>query len=180
MKSSTTEPMPLSTERLVIRRYGLDDRQDYFEIFSNPNIAKYDEFEPIDYLTATKDIQEILEWYRTDHNEQSYTVELVSEKKSIGCLYHKIEENGELYIGYHFNENYHGKGYAQEAVSAYVFWLLEQTPYQICAACDPENKSSIRLLEKVGFSFYEKRLIESEHHGPAYELVYKFFRVKLT
>lgn len=153
MRSSTVDTLPLSTERLEIRRYRLDDRQDYFEIFSNPNIAKYDEFEPIDLPTATENIKEILEWYKTDFHEQSFAVELKTEKKGIGCMYHKIDESGNIYIGYHFNEKYHGKGYAQEAVLAYVYWLLDQTSGNILAVCDAENESSIRLLQKCGFVF---------------------------
>ena len=172
--SSFVDTLPLATERLVVRRYSSADRQDYFEIFSNPNISKYDEFEPIDLPTAAKDIQEILDWYENGSPEQSFAVELPATHKAIGCLYHKVKKNADIYIGYHFNEYFHGKGYAAESVAAYVFWLLDQTTGHVMAVSDPENSSSIALLKKIGFEFVKNKISKSKDGKITKESIFRF------
>ena len=172
--SSLVDTLPMATERLVVRRYSLDDRQDYYDIFGNPNISKYDEFDPIDLPTATKDIKEILKWYENGSPEQSFAVELPSISKAIGCLYHKIKKNSDIYIGYHFNESFHGKGYASESVTAYVYWLLEQTSGNIMAITDPENMSSIHLLKKIGFEFVKNKISKNKKNQIIKESIFRF------
>lgn len=173
MKSSCLlESLPLTTERLVIRRYTLGDIQDYFEIFGNPNISKYDEFEPIDIAAAEANIYEILDWYKNSFHEQSFAVELPATKKAIGCLYYIITEKSEICIGYHFHESYHGKGYAAESVKAYVDWLSDQAEGQIIAISDPENISSIKLLEKIGFEFVRQQVVKNKLNKIVEERVY--------
>lgn len=172
--TSFVDTLPLATERLVIRRYRLDDRQDYFEIFGNPNISKFDDFDPIDLPTATINIQEILDWYDNGSPEQSFAVELPTIKKAIGCLYHKIRKNADIYIGFHFNESFQGKGFASESVAAYVFWLLEQTSGNIMAITDLENSSSIQLLKKIGFEFVKNKSIKNKNNQVIKESVFRF------
>lgn len=172
--TNLVDTLPFSTKRLVIRRYSLDDRQDYFEIFGNPNISKYDEFDPIDLPTATINIQEILDWYENGSPEQSYAVELPTAKKAIGCLYHKANKNGDIFIGYHFNEAFHGNGYAAESVAAYTYWLLEQTSGNVMAISDPENISSINLLKKIGFEFVKNKVTKNKDNQVIKESIFRF------
>ena len=172
--TSFVDTLPMATERLVVRRYRLDDRQDYFEIFGNPNISKYDDFDPIDLPTATINIQEILDWYENGSPEQSFAVELPSVKKAIGCLYHKVKKNSDIYIGYHFNEDFHGKGYAAESVAAYAYWLLEQTTGNIMAISDQDNINSINLLKKIGFEFVKNKITKTKNNQVLKESIFRF------
>lgn len=172
--SSLVTSLPLTTERLVIRRYTLDDRQDYFEIFGNPTISKYDDFDPIDLSTASINIQEILDWYENGSPEQSFAVELPSIKKAIGCLYQITKKNSDIYIGFHFNESFQGKGYASESIAAYVYLLLEQTSGNIMALTDPENISSINLLKKIGFDFVKNKVTKNKKNQVIKESVFRF------
>ena len=172
--TSIVDTLPMATERLVVRKYRLDDRQDYFEIFGNPSISKYDDFDPIDLPTATVNIQEILNWYENGSPEQSYAVELPTIKKAIGCLYHKTKRNNDIYIGFHFNESFQGKGFASESVAAYVYWLLVQTSGNIMAITDPENTSSIKLLNKIGFEFVKNETVKSKNNQSIKESVFCF------
>lgn len=172
--SSLLDTLPFATDRLVIRRFIFDDRQDYFEIFGNPTISKYDDFDPINLSEAEENILEILKWYENGSAEQSFAIELPGISKTIGCLYHKVKKNADLYIGYHFNESFHGKGYAHESVSAYVYWLLEQTKGKIFAISDPENISSIKLLNKIGFEFVKNQTSKNKDGQTVNEAVFCF------
>ena len=153
--------MKIETERLLIRELEEKDESDYFEIFGNPAISKYDDFTPIKETEAEQNIKDIIEAYKTESSEKEYGVELKSEKKIIGVLYLNLE-NGSWFTGYHFNEKYHGKGYAAEAVSAFLNDLGKRSAREIRAIVDPENRPSIKLLEKLSFELMEQKSREKE------------------
>jgi RimJ/RimL family protein N-acetyltransferase len=110
----------------------------------------YDDFEPISAEDANRNIREIMENYTHDSNEHEYGVELMETKTTIGILYMKEEETRTL-IGYHFNEDFHGKGYAIEAVQNYISWIKSNSEKKIEALVDYKNLPSIKLLKKLGF-----------------------------
>jgi [ribosomal protein S5]-alanine N-acetyltransferase len=154
--------MLLKTSRLVVRNLTDSDHTAYFRIFGNPNIALYDDYAPITQEDAIRNIEEIMTNYGNGHAEQEFAVALSSSNITIGILYMKEEDNRML-VGYHFNEEFHGKGYAVEAVEAFITWMLSITFKSINALVDHNNKPSIRLLEKLGFELV---------HADGDELVY--------
>ena len=55
-------------------------------------------------------------------------------------------------IGYGILEEYQGRGYATEAVEAAVAWAFEQPGVTaVEAEAAPDNRASLRVLEKCGF-----------------------------
>jgi [ribosomal protein S5]-alanine N-acetyltransferase len=141
-----------STFRLHLRKFTPPDARDYFQIFSNPNICKFDDFDPITLDRARADVGKIVANYATEAGESEYAVELKSRRKVIGVLFAK-QEQGSIYVGYHFNEKFHGKGYALEAMTAFIFWLHKNTGREILAVTDTRNERSINLLLNIGFEF---------------------------
>ena len=72
-----------------------------------------------------------------------------------GCLFKGISPNGSTEIGYGISEEYHGRGYAAEAVNAVVEWVLQQ--HIVCsveAETEAGNLASIRVLQKCGFHYH--------------------------
>ncbi|MFC4184039.1 GNAT family N-acetyltransferase [Saccharococcus thermophilus] len=62
------------------------------------------------------------------------------------------DENGVIEIGYGIVPKYEGKGYATEAVRAFVHWLTQCPEVnKVVAECAKENIASKRVLEKAGF-----------------------------
>ncbi len=142
----------IPTERLLIRNLTTSDYTAYFKIFGNPNIALYDDFLPITEEDAVQNINDIIANYESNYHEQEFAVALVPENNTIGILYMRQEE-ARILIGYHFNENYQGKGYAIEAVKAFINWINDNYNVKIEALVDYQNLSSIKLLQKTGFQF---------------------------
>ena len=73
-----------------------------------------------------------------------------------------IEDGWE--IGYHTVKAYAGRGYATEAVSAFLPVMMEKLHLtQVAGICDAQNAASLRVLEKCGF----RRVFEGEgmYHG---------------
>ncbi|HEY3487913.1 MAG TPA: GNAT family N-acetyltransferase [Gammaproteobacteria bacterium] len=143
-----------STFRLHLRKFTLQDARDYFEIFSNPNICRFDDFDPINRDKARADVGKIVADYAAGAGENEYAVELKTRRKVIGVLFAK-EADDAVYVGYHFNEKFHGKGYALEAMSAFIFWLHKHTGREILAVTDTRNERSINLLLNIGFEFVQ-------------------------
>ena len=133
------------TERLVLRGYKEEDLQDLFEYLSDKEVVEYEPYRPLT-LNETK---ENLEW--RIGTDEMIAVELKSFHKMIGNVYMGKREFEALEIGYVFNRNYWGHGYAVESCK----WLIQQAflngIHRIYAECDPRNKNSWKLLETLGF-----------------------------
>ena len=77
-------------------------------------------------------------------------------------------------IGYHVVKEMTGRGYATEAVQAFLPVMMDKLPLtQVAGICDAENVASIRVLEKCGFA----RVYEGEalYHGemkPVVKMIY--------
>jgi len=78
-------------------------------------------------------------------------VVLKATNKLIGNLYLGKREFDALELGYVFNQQYWGQGYAQESCSALIKHAFSAGIHRIYAECDPYNTASWRLLESLGF-----------------------------
>ena len=86
------------------------------------------------------------EWYAI------WMIEL-KDRTHIGELCFKgLSKDGSAEIGYGIAEDYQGRGYATEALSALVDWALKQ-PNVTCvmAETEPSNIASQKVLSKTGF-----------------------------
>ena len=133
------------TERLVLRRYEKEDLQDLFEYLSDKEVVEYEPHKPLT-LDETK---ENLEW--RIGTDEMVAVELKSSHKMIGNVYMGKREFGTLEMGYVFNRNYWGHGYAVESCKALIQQAFLNGIHRIYAECDPQNKRSWELLERLGF-----------------------------
>lgn len=60
-------------------------------------------------------------------------------------------------IGFGFLPDYEGKGFGYESSLAIMDLAKNRFKFnKICAITNPENKSSIHLLEKLGLSFQKR------------------------
>ena len=133
------------TERLILRRYKEEDLQDLFEYVSDKEVVEYEPYKPLT-LNETK---ENLEW--RIGTEEMIAVELKDSHKMIGNVYMGKREFEALEIGYVFNRNYWGHGYALESCKALMQQAFSNGIHRIYAECDPYNKRSWKLLEALGF-----------------------------
>lgn len=137
--------MIAETERLILRRYKKEDLQDLFEYLSDQEVVEYEPYRPLT-LNETK---ENLEW--RIGTEEMIAVELKNSHKMIGNVYLGKREFEALEIGYVFNRNYWGHGYALESCSMLIQQAFSNDIHRIYAECDPRNKSSWKLLEALEF-----------------------------
>ena len=133
------------TERLILRRYKKEDIQDLFEYLSDEEVVKYEPYKPQTF----DEIKENLEW--RIGSDEMIAVELKNSHKMIGNVYMGRRDFEALEMGYIFNRNYWGYGYATESCKALITQAFSNGVHRIYAECDPNNKSSWKLLEALGF-----------------------------
>ena len=136
----------LETERLILRRYKAEDLEDLYEYLSDDEVVRY---EPYKAMTMDE-VKDNLKW-RIETDEM-LAVELKDNHKMIGNVYLGKRDFDSLELGYVFNRRFWGKGYARESCEAVVRYAFLNGSHRIFAECDPNNASSWKLLEAIGFS----------------------------
>lgn len=133
------------TKRLILRRYREADLMDLYEYLSDPEVVKFEPYHPM----TLEEVTENLAWRIS--TEEMIAVELKETGKMIGNVYLGKRDFDSLELGYVFSAAYWGKGYARESCQALVEKAFREGTHRIFAECDPENESSWRLLERLGF-----------------------------
>lgn len=132
-----------TTERLSVRKFVADDFEDLADILTDRDVTY---FEPYETFTKEACIQEAINFSKS---KEFFAV--VLENKVIGKIYFSDKDFGSYEIGYTFNGEYRGKGYAYESVKGmmtYAFSVLGVR--RIFAEINARNTKSIRLIERLG------------------------------
>jgi len=148
----------LETERLVISNFRISDWEALHEMinqYESSEFAAYDQLWP----TSPEEIKKIAEWFASGDSYSS--VYLKDTGRFVGFVslsQEQKEDCREFNIGYIFNFDYHGKGYATEACRAAIGHAFDRLQAQrVHTGTAAVNRASCRLLERLGF----KRTAES-------------------
>ena len=144
----------LTTSRLVLRPLRLSDAAGVFAYRSDPEVARYQIWEPRD----VKDVRCFIEGLQdrepdTPDTWYQLAITLRESKALIGdCgLRFPVNEPNQVEVGITLTRAYQGQGYATEAVKGVLDWLFVSLgKHRIYARVDPRNEASIALLERVG------------------------------
>jgi len=136
----------METERLLIRRFNSDDWQDLFGYLSQEEVVKY---EPYEVFTEEASRNEAV---RRASDGNFWAVCLKDCQKLIGNIYLSKQDYDTWELGYVFNSRFWGNGYATEAARAVMAYAFDNKAHRVMAMCNPLNKSSWRLLERLGLN----------------------------
>lgn len=141
----------LQTERLYLRELTLDDSAALFSLFSNPEITRYMDIDPLESESESVDIISF-------HLEDSGCRWGLFDQENgqlIGTAGYHRWRRGEINtaeIGYDLAPAYWGKGVMQEALAPILKFGFDQMGLVIIEAeVERENSRSIGLLRKIGF-----------------------------
>jgi RimJ/RimL family protein N-acetyltransferase len=138
----------IETRRLLIRNFRPEDWRDLQKYISREEVLR---FEP-HWNCSDEACQKAAQDFAVGND--FWAAELKGSPKMIGHVYfHQIEpaEFMTWDLGYIFNPDYHGRGYATEAcrgVLRYGFANLKA--HRVSAKCSPENVRSWKLMERLG------------------------------
>lgn len=142
----------LKTERLVIRRFCMDDAAACFAFMSDAQGMYLDGCKA--FNTMDEDYWERMKLF--EEREGQYVIVLKSTNEVIGTLNVFTDDSRAVSskeIGYAISPKYQRNGYAYEAISAIISLLQKELLFDmVVAGVLPENTPSIKLLEKLGFS----------------------------
>ena len=146
----------LETPRLVLRRPVLEDLDDLWALYCDPEITRYIPDAPKTYQEA----REELEWHRNGHPHNPNLGLWATIHKDTGkfigrcgLLPWTIEDQQEIEVAYTIARAFWGQGLASEAASAilqYAFNTLKLL--RLVCLIDPDNIASQRIAEKIGMS----------------------------
>jgi len=151
--------MPLlETDRLVLRKLSVDDAEFILELVNEPSWLRFIGDKGVRTLDDARNY--ILQGPIASYERFGFGLYLTELKDSgipIGiCGLVKREALEHADIGFAFLPKFWGKGYAYESASAVLGFAKDDLGLnRILAITNPDNHSSIKLLEKVGMSFEE-------------------------
>lgn len=148
--------MQIKTERLTITTFFPDMAQAVYENSQDEDTRRFMPDEVYDSVEEAREaIAFLMSRYDTTDGPFVYPIITNADGKNIGYVQLcKLElEEVSWEIGYHIAKNFTGKGYATEAVKAFLPAIAKklniEEVYGICLA---ENLASVRVLEKCGFT----------------------------
>lgn len=148
----------LETERLVLRRQTAEDAEFILGLMNDPDWIRYIGDRGVHTLDEAQAY--IMDGAVAMYSKQGfglYLIELKEGRTPIGiCGLIKRDTLDDVDIGFALAPEFRGKGYAKEAAGATVAYGRDKIGLKrIIAIVSPDNASSIRLLEKLGFYFEE-------------------------
>ncbi|MBN2046364.1 MAG: GNAT family N-acetyltransferase [Anaerolineaceae bacterium] len=171
-------PLPIKTERLILRPFRRTDLDVFQAYRSDPLVAQYQGWNaPYAREQAEDFINEMVNLPR-HISARWYQIALVRKADGvlIGDLACHLDQHDPLQaiIGYTLAREYWGNGYAAEAVRALLDFMFEKCNlHRVTAMCDVLNTASARLMERVGMR-REGHFIENFYFKGAYSSEYLY------
>lgn len=146
--------MNITTKRLTIRRFQLTDLADYLAYQSHPEVRRFMPGQAMTDEQAERLLAKQSAMQDLDRDVyHAFAVTLRNDERLIGDVGMYLPSGDEKVgdLGFQFDPEFHGQGYAFEAAeallkAAFSDWNLTT----ITASCDRENVRSSRLLERLG------------------------------
>ncbi|MCM3904733.1 MAG: GNAT family N-acetyltransferase [Pyrinomonadaceae bacterium] len=146
----------LETERLVLRRMMADDAEFILELVNQPSFIHFIGDKGVrNHADAVQYIQTgpMANYERFGFGQ--YLVEIKDSRVPIGmCGLTKKDSLPDVDLGFALLPAFWSKGYAFEAAAAVKAYARDVLAIsRLVAVTNPDNESSIKLLEKLGFRF---------------------------
>ena len=150
------------TKRLILRKISLTDRNDMFEMDTDPEVHRYIFNQPVESL---QEIDEAIEFIQKQYEKFGIARWAIIKKDNMemigwcGLKYIDFSLNGmsDFYdLGYRLKRKHWGNGYASEACIATINYAKEVMHLKnLYATVHPENFGSQKVLKKMGFEIGE-------------------------
>ena len=147
----------LETERLLLRHQVIEDLDDLWALYCDPEITKYIPDAP----RSREEAQEELEWHmhgHPKHPELGLWATIHKETGEFigrcGLLPWTIDNVNEVEVAYTIARNYWGQALGSEAARAILQYGFEKLHLsRMVCLIDPENKASQKVAEKIGMAW---------------------------
>jgi ribosomal-protein-alanine N-acetyltransferase len=146
----------LETNRLFLRRLVMDDLNDLFALYRDPEIRRYFP----DGVLNLEETKEELEWFLNgypEHPELGLWATIHKETGRFigrcGLLSWIIDGQAEVEIAYLLDKAYWRQGFATEVAQGLLHYCFEQLHLtRVICLMAPENQASQRVAQKIGMT----------------------------
>jgi RimJ/RimL family protein N-acetyltransferase len=173
---------PINTHRLSLRPFSSADIDDVYQYHSREDVVQYLYWQPRSYAEVEQLVRERMGLTALSHEGDALflAVELANQRQMIGelTLIYRSKEHQQGEIGFVFNPEFQGMGYATEASEVLLSIGFETYEFhRIAGRCDARNIASYRVMEKLGMR-REAHFIHNEMFKGEWgdELVYAILR----
>ena len=147
----------LETKRLLLRRQVIEDLDDLWALYCDPEITKYIPDAP----RSRQEANEELEWHMNGHPRHPElglwaTIHKETGKfiGRCGLLPWEIDGQHEVEVAYTLSRAYQGQGLGTEAAQAILQYGFEKLNLsRLICLVEPENIASQRVAKKIGMAF---------------------------
>jgi ribosomal-protein-alanine N-acetyltransferase len=161
----------LETERLILRHLTLDDLDDLWALYRDPDVTRFIPDAP----RTRAEAQEELGWFQHGHPQHPQLGLWATVYKSTGQFIGRcglipwtLDGRPEVEVAYALARAYWGQGLATEAARALAQYAFERLGLtRLICLVDGDNQASLRVARKLGMGL-EKEIVDE--FGPA--LVY--------
>jgi len=145
----------LTTARLSLRPFSDQDAEALYSILRGEDVLKYFPWPGPPPLERVQRFitRQLAHW--GEHGFGWWAVELSAQPGLLGWNgLQYLPETGEIEVGYLVSKSFWGQGIATEGAQASLKFGFETLNLEnIIALVHPENKASIRVIEKLGMAF---------------------------
>jgi RimJ/RimL family protein N-acetyltransferase len=181
LKSQDINMIICETKSFILRSFSRADVEPFFNWRNDPIVARYQGWSaPYSYehalafVTASETAVPAQpgEWYQVAIAFKT-TGELIGD-----CAFHTAEDGIQAEIGYTLARQFHGQGYATEAVTGLLGYLFNTlNMHRVSAGCDTRNEPSWRLLQRLSFRL-EGHSVENYRDGGSWGSEYQYAMLK--
>src|SRR6266478_4186157 len=163
--------MVIETDRLRLRRLSVDDAEFILRLLNEPSFIQNIGDRGVRTVDDARGY--IVKGPITSYEKFGFGLWMVETRSPIAqigiCGLLKRDVLDDVDIGYALLPEFCSQGYALESASAVMTYAWEQLGLQrVVAVTNPNNESSIRLLEKMGFQY--ERMIRLSEDAPEIKL----------
>jgi RimJ/RimL family protein N-acetyltransferase/quercetin dioxygenase-like cupin family protein len=157
--------LPITTERLILRRFTREDVPDFLALLAEPSVAgAAPEIEATEAgVAAYIDLQNSYDPF-TEGKCSDLAIERKSDARVVGVMTLVRRAHNKAVMGWALGVEHRGQGFATEAARALMahgFTALGL--HRIQATTNSDNASSWKVMERLGMKL-EARLREAEFH----------------
>ena len=146
--------MQIKTEHLTITTFSPDMAQTVYENSQDDDTRR---FVPDEVYNSVEEAREAIAFlmsrYESADGPFVYPIITNDGGKNIGYIQLCQIDDDSWEIGYHIAKGFTGKGFATEAVKAFLSAMAQKLNLkEVYGICLAENTASVRVLEKCGFT----------------------------
>lgn len=164
----------IETGRLFLREFDVSDSENLYQLNSDPEVIKYTGDEK---FNSIKEAELFIANYKEyeKHGFGRWAVCLKSNEKFIGWCGLKYNEENMVDLGFRLFKMYWNNGLATEAAQGCIDYGFSEIGLDIIIGRSlKRNSASIKVLQKVGMSFWKSSVCHGTDECVYYKIVNPF------